>query len=185
MIAVTNLSMQFGKRVLFQDVNLKFTAGNCYGIIGANGAGKSTLMRILSGELSPTHGMVQQGSGERMSVLSQDHFAFDEFTVMDTVLQGHTVLWEIMKEKDALYAKPDFSDADGIRASELEEKFAELGGWNAESDAGALLSGLGVKEDKHYMQMRDLSGKEKVRVLLAKALFGNPDNLLLDEPTND
>lgn len=185
MIAVTNLSMQFGKRVLFQDVNLKFTAGNCYGIIGANGAGKSTLMRVLSGELSPTHGMVQQGSGERMSVLSQDHFAFDEFTVMDTVLQGHTVLWEIMKEKDALYAKPDFSDADGIRASELEEKFAELGGWNAESDAGALLSGLGVKEDKHYMQMRDLSGKEKVRVLLAKALFGNPDNLLLDEPTND
>ena len=185
MIAVTNLSMQFGKRVLFQDVNLKSTAGNCYGIIGANGAGKSTLMRILSGELSPTHGMVQQGSGERMSVLSQDHFAFDEFTVMDTVLQGHTVLWEIMKEKDALYAKPDFSDADGIRASELEEKFAELGGWNAESDAGALLSGLGVKEDKHYMQMRDLSGKEKVRVLLAKALFGNPDNLLLDEPTND
>lgn len=185
MIAVTNLSMQFGKRVLFQDVNLKFTAGNCYGIIGANGAGKSTLMRILSGELSPTHGMVQQGSGERMSVLSQDHFAFDEFTVMDTVLQGHTVLWEIMKEKDALYAKPDFSDADGIRASELEEKFAELGGWNAESDAGALLSGLGVKEDKHYMQMRDLSGKEKVRVLLAKALFGTPNNLLLDEPTND
>ena len=185
MIAVTNLGMQFGKRVLFQDVNLKFTPGNCYGIIGANGAGKSTLMRILSGELSPTHGMVQQGPGERMSVLSQDHFAFDEFTVMDTVLQGHTVLWDIMKEKDALYAKPDFSDADGIRASELEEKFAELGGWNAESDAGALLSGLGVKEDKHYMLMKDLSGKEKVRVLLAKALFGNPDNLLLDEPTND
>ena len=185
MIAVTNLGMQFGKRVLFQDVNLKFTPGNCYGIIGANGAGKSTLMRILSGELSPTHGTVQQGPGERMSVLSQDHFAFDEFTVMDTVLQGHTVLWDIMKEKDALYAKPDFSDADGIRASELEEKFAELGGWNAESDAGALLSGLGVKEDKHYMLMKDLSGTEKVRVLLAKALFGNPDNLLLDEPTND
>ena len=185
MIAVTNLGMQFGKRVLFQDVNLKFTPGNCYGIIGANGAGKSTLMRILSGELSPTHGTVQQGPGERMSVLSQDHFAFDEFTVMDTVLQGHTVLWDIMKEKDALYAKTDFSDADGIRASELEEKFAELGGWNAESDAGALLSGLGVKEDKHYMLMKDLSGTEKVRVLLAKALFGNPDNLLLDEPTND
>ena len=149
MIAVTNLGMQFGKRVLFQDVNLKFTPGNCYGIIGANGAGKSTLMRILSGELSPTHGMVQQGPGERMSVLSQDHFAFDEFTVMDTVLQGHTVLWDIMKEKDALYAKPDFSDADGIRASELEEKFAELGGWNAESDGGALLDGVGGKEDKH------------------------------------
>ncbi len=177
--------MQFGKRVLFQDVNLKFTQGNCYGIIGANGAGKSTLMRILSGELSPTHGNVQQGSGERMSVLSQDHFAFDEFTVMDTVLQGHTVLWDIMKEKDALYAKEDFSDADGIRASELEEKFAELDGWNAESDAAMLLSGLGIKEDKHYMLMKDMSGKEKVRVLLAKALFGNPDNLLLDEPTND
>ena len=177
--------MQFGKRVLFQDVNLKFTQGNCYGIIGANGAGKSTLMRILSGELSPTKGSIQQGAGERMSVLSQDHFAFDEFTVMDTVLMGHTVLWDIMKEKDALYAKEDFSDADGIRASELEEKFAELNGWNAESDAASLLSGLGIKEDKHYMMMKDLSGKEKVRVLLAKALFGNPDNLLLDEPTND
>ena len=185
MIAVTNLAMQFGKRVLFQDVNLKFTQGNCYGIIGANGAGKSTLMRILSGELSPTKGTIQQGAGERMSVLSQDHFAFDEFTVMDTVLQGHTVLWDIMKEKDAIYAKEDFSDADGIRASELEEKFAELNGWNAESDAAALLSGLGIKEDKHYTLMKDMSGKEKVRVLLAKALFGNPDNLLLDEPTND
>lgn len=185
MIAVSNLGMQFGKRVLFQDVNLKFTQGNCYGIIGANGAGKSTLMRILSGQLTPTHGMIQQGPGERMSVLSQDHFEFDEFSVMDTVLQGHTVLWAIMKEKDALYVKEDFSDADGIRASELEEKFAELDGWNAESDAAALLSGLGIKEDKHYMLMKDLSGKEKVRVLLAKALFGNPDNLLLDEPTND
>ena len=185
MIAVSNLGMQFVKRVLFQDVNLKFTQGNCYGIIGANGAGKSTLMRILSGQLTPTHGMIQQGPGERMSVLSQDHFEFDEFSVMDTVLQGHTVLWAIMKEKDALYAKEDFSDADGIRASELEEKFAELDGWNAESDAAALLSGLGIKEDKHYMLMKDLSGKEKVRVLLAKALFGNPDNLLLDEPTND
>ena len=185
MIAVNNLGMQFGKRVLFQDVNLKFTAGNCYGIIGANGAGKSTLMRILSGQLSPTHGTVQQGAGERMSVLSQDHFEFDECTVMDTVLQGHTILWNIMKEKDALYAKPDFSDADGLRASELEEKFAELDGWNAESGAAALLSGLGIKEEKHYMLMKDLSGKEKVRVLLAKALFGNPDNLLLDEPTND
>lgn len=185
MIAVSNLGMQFGKRVLFQDVNLKFTQGNCYGIIGANGAGKSTLMRILSGQLTPTHGMIQQGPGERMSVLSQDHFEFDEFSVMDTVLQGHTVLWAIMKEKDALYAKEDFSDADGIRASELEEKFAELDGWNAESDAAALLSGLGIKEDKHYMLMKDLSGKEKVRVLLAKALFGKPDNLLLDEPTND
>ena len=185
MIAVNNLGIQFGKKVLFQDVNLKFTPGNCYGIIGANGAGKSTLMRMLSGQLSPTHGTISQGQGERMSVLEQDHFKFDEFTVLDTVIQGHTVLWDIMKEKDALYAKPDFSDEDGIRASELEEKFAELEGWNAESDAATLLSGLGIKEDKHYMLMRDLSGNEKVRVLLAKALFGNPDNLLLDEPTND
>lgn len=185
MIAVNNLGIQFGKRVLFQDVNLKFTPGNCYGIIGANGAGKSTLMRILSDQLSPTHGTVSMGPGERMSVLEQDHFKFDDCTVMNTVLQGHTVLWDIMQEKDALYAKPDFSDADGIHASELEERFAELEGWNAESDAAALLSGLGIKEDRHYMLMRDLSGNEKVRVLLAKALFGNPDNLLLDEPTND
>ena len=184
MITTSNLGIQFGKRVLFQDVNLKFTAGNCYGIIGANGAGKSTLMRILSGQLAPTHGTVTQGPGERMSVLSQDHFAYDEFTVMDTVLQGHTVLWDIMKEKDALYAKTDFSDEDGVRAAELEEKFAEMEGWNAESDAGALLSGLGIKEEKHYTMMKDMSAKEKVRVLLAKALFGNPDNLLLDEPTN-
>ena len=185
MISVSNLGIQFGKRVLFQDVNLKFTPGNCYGIIGANGAGKSTLMRILSDQLSPTHGTVTQGPGERMSVLSQDHFEFDECTVMQTVLRGHSVLWEIMEEKDALYAKEDFSDADGIRASELEEKFAELEGWNAESDAAALLSGLGIKESKHYMLMKDMSANEKVRVLLAKALFGNPDNLLLDEPTND
>lgn len=185
MITVSNLGIQFGKKPLFQDVNLKFTSGNCYGIIGANGAGKSTFMRMLSGQLSPTHGSVSQGPGERMSVLEQDHFKFDDFTVLDTVLQGHTVLWDIMKEKDALYAKADFSDADGIRASELEEKFAELEGWNAESDAAALLSGLGIKEDRHYMLMRDMSANEKVRVLLAKALLGNPDNLLLDEPTND
>ena len=185
MIAVNNLGIQFGKRVLFQDVNLKFTSGNCYGIIGANGAGKSTLMRILSDQLSPTHGTVTQGPGERMSVLSQDHFEFDECTVLDTVMRGHTVLWAIMEEKNALYAKEDFTDADGIRASELEEKFAELEGWNAESDAAALLSGLGIKEEKHYMLMKDMSANEKVRVLLAKALFGNPDNLLLDEPTND
>lgn len=185
MITVNNLGIQFGKRVLFQDVNLKFTPGNCYGIIGANGAGKSTLMRILSDQLTPTHGTVTMGPGERMSVLEQDHFKFDDHTVLNTVLQGHTVLWDIIQEKDALYAKPDFSDEDGIRASELEEKFAELDGWNAESDAAALLSGLGIKEDRHYMLMRDLSGSEKVRVLLAKALFGNPDNLLLDEPTND
>ena len=185
MIAVNNLGIQFGKRVLFQDVNLKFTPGNCYGIIGANGAGKSTLMRILSDQLSPTHGTVTQGPGERMSVLEQDHFKFDDCTVLETVLRGHTVLWDIMQEKDALYAKPDFSEADGIRASELEERFAELEGWNAESDAAALLSGLGIKEDRHNMLMRDMSANEKVRVLLAKALFGNPDNLLLDEPTND
>ena len=185
MISVNDLAMQFGKRILFQDVNMKFTPGNCYGIIGANGAGKSTLMKILSGELTPTRGNIVQGPGERMSVLEQDHFKYDDCTVIDTVLQGHTVLWDIMKEKDALYSKEDFSDADGIRASELEERFAELEGWNAESDAAALLSGLGIKEDRHSMLMRDLSGNEKVRVLLAKALFGNPDNLLLDEPTND
>lgn len=185
MLIVNNLGIQFGKRVLFQDVNMKFTPGNCYGIIGANGAGKSTLMRILSGELTPTHGTVTQGPGERMSVLEQDHFKFDDCTVLETVLRGHTVLWDIMQEKDALYAKPDFSDADGLRASELEEKFAELEGWNAEADAAALLSGLGIREEKHGMLMKDLPGKEKVRVLLAKALFGHPDNLLLDEPTND
>ena len=185
MIQVNNLGQQFGKRTLFQDVNLTFTPGNCYGIIGANGAGKSTLMRILSGELQPTHGTVTFGPGERLSVLSQDHFAFDDCTVMETVLRGHTVLWDIMQEKDAIYAKEDFSDADGIRAAELEEKFAELEGWNAESDAAALLSGLGIKEANHYTLMRDMSANEKVRVLLAKALFGNPDNLLLDEPTND
>ena len=185
MITVNNLARQFGKRVLFQDVNLKFTPGNCYGIIGANGAGKSTFLKAISGQIDPNHGTIALGPGERLSVLSQDHFAFDEFTVMDTVLMGHTVLWDIMKEKDALYSKPDFSDADGIRVSELEEKFAELEGWNAESDAANLLSGLGIKEDLHYMMMKDLSGKQKVRVLLAKALFGKPDNLLLDEPTND
>ncbi|MDE6391889.1 MAG: ATP-binding cassette domain-containing protein, partial [Muribaculaceae bacterium] len=185
MIQVNNLGMQFGKRVLFQDVNLTFNHGNCYGIIGANGAGKSTLMKILSGELSPTQGTVTFGPGERLSVLSQDHFEFDECTVIETVLRGHTVLWDIMQRKDAIYAKPDFSDEDGILAAELEEKFAELEGWNAESDAAALLSGLGIKEDRHYMLMKDMSANEKVRVLLAKALFGNPDNLLLDEPTND
>lgn len=185
MIQVNNLGIQFGKRTLFQDVNLTFTHGNCYGIIGANGAGKSTLMRILSGQLAPTHGTVTFGPGERLSVLSQDHFEFDECKVIETVLRGHTVLWDIMQEKDAIYAKEDFSDADGIRAAELEDKFAELEGWNAESDAAALLSGLGIKEDRHYMLMKDMSANEKVRVLLAKALYGNPDNLLLDEPTND
>lgn len=185
MITVSNLAIQFGKRVLFSDVNLKFTAGNCYGVIGANGAGKSTLIRILSGNLDATRGTVQFGPGERLSVLKQDHFEFDEFTVLDTVMMGHTVLWAIKEEKDAIYLKEDFSDADGLRASELEDKFAELNGWNAESDAASLLSGLGIKEDMHYMLMKDISGKEKVRVLLARALFGKPDNLLLDEPTND
>ena len=185
MITVSNLGIQFGKRVLFQDVNLKFTNGNCYGIIGANGAGKSTFLKILSGEKDATQGSFSQAPGERLSVLSQDHFAFDSQTVMDTVMQGHTVLWDIKNEKDALYSKEDFSDADGIRASELEEKFAELEGWNAESDAAMLLSGLGISEDLHYQMMGDMSGKQKVRILLARALFGNPDNLLLDEPTND
>lgn len=185
MIQVNNLGIQFGKRVLFQDVNMTFTNGNCYGIIGANGAGKSTLMRILSGELSPTHGTVTLGPGERLSVLSQNHFEFDECTVMETVMRGHTVLWDVIQEKDAIYSKSDFTDEDGIRAAELEEKFAEMEGWNAESDAAALLSGLGIKEDRHYMLMKDMSANEKVRVLLAKALYGNPDNLLLDEPTND
>ena len=185
MITVSDLAVQFGKRVLFQDVNLKFNPGNCYGIIGANGAGKSTLLRTISGVLDPTRGSITLGPGERLSVLSQDHHAFDAFTVMDTVLMGHSVLWAIMEEKNALYAKPDFNDEDGNRVAELEDKFAEMEGWNAESDAAMLLSGLGIKEDQHYKLMKELSGKEKVRVLLARALYGKPDNLLLDEPTND
>lgn len=185
MITVSNVAVQFGKRVLYNDVNMKFTNGNIYGVIGANGAGKSTFLKVISGELDPTKGSVTLGPGERLSVLSQDHFKFDAYTVLDTVLMGHTVLWDIMKQRDALYAKADFTDEDGIKAAELEERFAELEGWNAESDAAILLSGLGIKEDKHYSLMGDLSGKEKVRVMLAQALFGNPDNLLLDEPTND
>ena len=185
MITVNNLSVHFGKRVLFKDVNLKFNNGNCYGIIGANGTGKSTLLKVIAGELDSTTGSVEMGPGERMSVLSQDHFKWDAYTVLDTVLMGHSVLWGIMKEREELYAKAEFTDEDGMRASELEERFAELDGWNAEADAAALLSGLGVKEDKHGLMMRDLSGKEKVRVMLAQALYGNPDNLLLDEPTND
>ena len=185
MITVSNLAIQFGKRVLYKDVNLKFTNGNIYGVIGANGAGKSTFLKAISGELEPTKGTVTLGPGERLSVLSQDHFKWDQYTVLNTVLMGHTILWENMNERDALYAKTDFTDEDGIRVSELEEKFAELDGWNAESDAAALLSGLGIKEDLHYKHMGELSGKEKVRVMLAQALFGNPDNLLLDEPTND
>ena len=185
MITVANVSVQFGKRVLFNDVNLKFTSGNCYGIIGANGAGKSTFLRTIYGDLDPTTGTIALGPGERLSVLSQDHFKWDSYTVMDTVMMGHTVLWDIMKQREELYAKEDFTDEDGLKVSELEEKFAELDGWNAESDAAMLLSGLGVKEDKHYVLMGELSGKEKVRVMLAQALYGNPDNLLLDEPTND
>ncbi len=185
MITVSNVAVQFGKRVLYNDVNMKFTNGNIYGVIGANGAGKSTFLKVISGEMEPTKGSVTLGPGERLSVLSQDHFKFDAYTVLDTVLMGHTVLWGIMKQREALYAKADFTDEDGLKAAELEEKFAELEGWNAESDAAILLSGLGIKEDKHYMLMGDLSGKEKVRVMLAQALFGNPDNLLLDEPTND
>jgi ATPase subunit of ABC transporter with duplicated ATPase domains len=185
MITVSNVSVQFGKRVLFNDVNLKFTSGNCYGIIGANGAGKSTFLRTISGDLDPTTGAIMLGPGERLSVLSQDHFKWDAYTVMDTVMMGHTVLWDIMKQREELYAKEDFTDEDGLKVSELEEKFAELDGWNAESDAAALLSGLGIKEDKHYVLMGELNNKEKVRVMLAQALYGNPDNLLLDEPTND
>ena len=185
MITVSNVSVQFGKRVLFNEVNLKFTSGNCYGIIGANGAGKSTFLRTIYGDLDPTTGTIALGPGERLSVLSQDHFKWDSYTVMDTVMMGHTVLWDIMKQREELYAKEDFTDEDGLKVSELEEKFAELDGWNAESDAAMLLSGLGVKEDKHYVLMGELSGKEKVRVMLAQALYGNPDNLLLDEPTND
>ena len=185
MITLSNIAIQFGKRVLYKDVNMKFTSGNIYGIIGANGAGKSTLLKAISGELEPTKGTVELGPGERLSVLSQDHFQYDQETVLNTVLMGHTTMWNVMKEREVLYSKDEFSDADGIRVAELEEQFAEMGGYEAESDAAALLSGLGIKEDKHYQLMGELSGKEKVRVMLAKALFGNPDNLLLDEPTND
>lgn len=185
MITVENLSLQFNKRVLFDDVNLKFTPGNCYGVIGANGAGKSTFLRILSGEQDPTSGKAHLASGSTMAVLKQNHFEFDEFTVLNTVLKGHERLWKIMQEKDAIYAKEDFSDEDGVKASELEAEFAEMDGWMAESNAADLLSGLGIDESFHHTLMGDLSGKEKVRVLLAQALFGDPDVLLLDEPTND
>ena len=185
MITVTTLAIQFGKRVLYKDVNLKFTAGNIYGVIGANGAGKSTLLRAISGELEPNKGTVELGAGERLSVLEQDHFKYDNYTVINTVLMGHQPLWENMQERDALYSKAEMTDEDGNRAAELEEAFAEMDGWNAESDAAQLLSGLGIKEDSHYKLMSELSNNEKVRVMMAKALFGNPDNLLLDEPTND
>ncbi|MBO6179933.1 MAG: ATP-binding cassette domain-containing protein [Selenomonadaceae bacterium] len=184
MIATNNLSLQFGKRVLYKNVNLKFTPGNCYGIIGANGAGKSTFLRLLSGELEPTGGNVEITPGERMAVLKQDHYAFDDVHVLRTVIMGHARLVEIMDEKDALYAKADFSDEDGMRASELEAEFADLNGWDAETEAARLLNGLGITEDKHNLLMKELTPMEKVRVLLAQALFGSPDILLLDEPTN-
>lgn len=185
MLVVSNLSLRFGKRVLFDEVNLKFTEGNCYGVIGANGAGKSTFLKILSNEIEPTSGNVSVTPGKRMAVLKQDHFEFDEFNVLETVIMGHKELYSIMKEKDAIYAKEDFTDEDGIKASHLEEKFADMNGWNAESEAGELLGSLGVSEDFHYTRMGDLSNNQKVRVLLAQAIFGNPDILILDEPTND
>ena len=185
MITVTNLQIQFGKKVLYKDVNLKFTSGNIYGIIGANGAGKSTLLRAISGELEPNKGTVEMQPGERLSVLEQDHFKYDAFTVMDTVLMGHKPMWENMKEREALYSKPEMTEEDGNRAAELEMAFAEMNGYEAESEAAQLLQNLGVQESQHYKQMSDISNNEKVRVMLAKALFGHPDNLLLDEPTND
>ena len=185
MITVQNLAIQFGKRVLYKDVNLKFTHGNIYGVIGANGAGKSTLLKAISGELEPNKGSVEMGPGERLSVLEQDHFKYDEYRVMDTVLMGHQPLWENMKERERLYAKPEMTEEDGNRAADLELKFAEMNGWEAESNAAQLLQNLGVKEESHDKLVGELSNTEKVRVMLAKALFGNPDNLLLDEPTND
>lgn len=184
MITVSDVSLRFGGRTLYEDVNLKFTPGNCYGVIGANGAGKSTFLKLLEGKLEPTTGSISIDPNERMSSLNQDHFAFEDFTVMDTVIQGHKELYQVMKEKDALYAKPDFGDEDGVKAAELESKFAELDGWNAEADAAKLLQSLGIPEEEHQMMMKDLPESEKVKVLLAQALFGNPDILLLDEPTN-
>ena len=185
MITVTNLAIQFGKKVLYKDVNLKFTSGNIYGVIGANGAGKSTLLRAISGELEPNKGTVEMAPGERLSVLEQDHFKYDQYSVRDTVLMGHQPLWQNMKEREALYMKEDFNEEDGIKVAELEDKFAQMDGWNAESDADQMLSNLGIMDDKHDKMMSELSNNEKVRVMLAKALFGHPDNLLLDEPTND
>ncbi|MBF1056253.1 MAG: ATP-binding cassette domain-containing protein [Prevotellaceae bacterium] len=185
MITLTNLAIQFGKRVLYKDVNIKFTRGNIYGVIGANGAGKSTLLRAISGDLEPNKGTVEMGPGERLSILEQDHFKYDAYVVMDTVLMGYEALWNNMKERDLLYSKAEMTEEDGNRAAELEEKFAEMNGWEAESNAAQLLQNLGIKEDLHHKQMSELSNNEKVRVMLAKALFGKPDNLLLDEPTND
>jgi ATPase subunit of ABC transporter with duplicated ATPase domains len=185
MIAANNISLQFGKRVLFDEVNLKFVNGNCYGVIGANGAGKSTFLKILAGDIDPTRGNVSIEPGKRMAVLRQNHYEFDEVPVIDTVMMGHGKLWKVMKEKDAIYEKLDFSEADGLKASELEAEFAEMNGWNAQSDAASLLSGLGIAEEEHFKQVKELSGSQKVRVLLAQAIFGNPDILILDEPTND
>ena len=184
MISANNITLRVGKKALFEDVNIKFTEGNCYGLIGANGAGKSTFLRILSGQLEPTKGEIAISPGERLSFLQQDHFKYDEFPVLDTVIMGNKRLYEIMQEKDALYAKEDFTEEDGIKASELEGEFATMNGWEAESDAATLLNGLGIDTELHYKYLKDLTGPEKVKVLLAQALFGNPDILLLDEPTN-
>ena len=184
MISANNITLRLGKKALFEDVNVKFTEGNCYGLIGANGAGKSTFLKILSGQLEPTSGDIVITPGQRLSFLQQNHFKYDEYTVLDTVIMGNKRLYDIMKEKDAIYMKEDFSDEDGIRASELEAEFADMDGWNAESDAATLLNGLGIPTEDHYTQMADLPGAAKVKVLLAQALFGNPDILLLDEPTN-
>jgi ATPase subunit of ABC transporter with duplicated ATPase domains len=185
MIAANNISLRFGKRILFDSVNLKFIEGNCYGVIGANGAGKSTFLKILSGEIDPTTGNISIDPGKRMAELKQNHYEFDEVSVLDTVMMGHQKLWKLMQEKDAIYAKPDFSEEDGVKASEMEAEFAEMNGWNAQSDAAALLSGLGIAEEDHYKLLKELSGNQKVRVLLAQAIYGNPDILILDEPTND
>ena len=185
MLTAHNISLQYGKRIIFDDVNVTFKQGNCYGIIGANGAGKSTFMKILSGDLEPNKGSVSLETGKRMAVLKQNHREYDNVTVLNTVLMGHNILWKIMQEKDAIYMKEDFSEADGFRASELEEQFAEMDGWNAESSAANLLSGIGIKEADHYKLVSELDGNQKVRVLLAQALFGDPDVLILDEPTND
>ena len=185
MISTVNVSLQYGKRVLFDEVNIKFTQGNCYGVIGANGAGKSTFLKILAGEISPNSGSVHMEPGKRMAVLKQDHSAYNEISVLDTVMMGHSELWKNIQQRNEIYAKPDFSEADGIKASELEEQFAEMNGWNAEADAATLLSGLGISEADHYKLMKDMPGALKVRILLAQALFGNPDILILDEPTND
>ena len=185
MLSANGVTIRFGKRVLFEDVNIQFGKGNCYGIIGANGAGKSTFLKVLSGEIEPSKGDVTLDKTERISVLKQDHFAFEEYTVLDTVIMGNKELYSIMKEKEAIYAKEDFSEEDGMKAAKLEEKFAELDGWNAESDAEILLNDLGIIPEKHYKLMKELEAREKVKVLLAQSLFGNPDVLLLDEPTND